>query len=80
MLNFFSLKHFKGTGEHGVGVGKKEYLPNELGEGTVELMRQMKRTIDPLNIMNPGKVIRSQSWPNPFDSCFLQLYPDIYRK
>ena len=45
-----------GTGEHGVGVGKREYMSEELGEGTVELMRMVKRTIDPLNIMNPGKV------------------------
>ncbi|KAI0818818.1 FAD-linked oxidase-like protein [Irpex lacteus] len=44
------------TGEHGVGVGKKEYLIDELGEGTVELMRNVKQAIDPLNIMNPTKV------------------------
>ncbi|TRM59932.1 FAD-linked oxidase-like protein [Schizophyllum amplum] len=44
------------TGEHGVGVGKKEYLTEELGAGTVELMRTVKRAIDPLNIMNPGKL------------------------
>jgi len=63
-----------------VGVGKKEYLVTELGEGTVELMRQIKRTVDPLNIMNPGKVNLLAILANPFDSCFLQLYPDIYRK
>ena len=45
-----------GTGEHGVGVGKKVYLPDELGEGTVELMRTIKRAVDPLNLFNPGKV------------------------
>ena len=45
-----------GTGEHGVGVGKKEYLPAELGEGTVELMRTVKKAIDPMNLFNPGKV------------------------
>lgn len=45
-----------GTGEHGVGVGKKEYLTEELGENTVELMRTVKAAIDPLGIMNPGKV------------------------
>ncbi|KAH7341828.1 FAD-linked oxidase-like protein [Rhizoctonia solani] len=44
------------TGEHGVGVGKKKYLYDELGEGTVELMKSIKMTIDPLNIMNPGKL------------------------
>jgi FAD/FMN-containing dehydrogenase len=47
-----------GTGEHGVGVGKREYLVEELGVNTVELMRTIKRAIDPLNIMNPGKVSR----------------------
>lgn len=44
------------TGEHGVGIGKREYLYEELGYGTVELMKQIKRTIDPLNLFNPGKV------------------------
>lgn len=44
------------TGEHGVGIGKREYLCEELGYGTVELMKKIKRTIDPLNLFNPGKV------------------------
>ncbi|EJD02134.1 D-lactate dehydrogenase cytochrome oxidoreductase [Fomitiporia mediterranea MF3/22] len=44
------------TGEHGVGVGKKEYLNDELGPGTVELMRRVKDAIDPNHIMNPGKL------------------------
>ncbi|KAI0085452.1 FAD-linked oxidase-like protein [Irpex rosettiformis] len=50
------------TGEHGVGVGKKEYLIDELGEGTVELMRNVKYAIDPLDIMNPTKL-----YPSPED-------------
>jgi hypothetical protein len=45
-----------GTGEHGVGIGKKEYLVEELGEGTVEFMRTIKKAVDPLGILNPGKV------------------------
>lgn len=45
-----------GTGEHGVGVGKKEYLIEELGEGTVELMKTIKNAVDPQNLLNPGKV------------------------
>ena len=45
-----------GTGEHGVGVGKKIYLNDELGESTVALLRKIKKTIDPQNILNPGKV------------------------
>jgi hypothetical protein len=45
-----------GTGEHGVGIGKKEFLVEELGPGTVGLMKTIKQAIDPLGIMNPGKV------------------------
>lgn len=45
------------TGEHGVGIGKKEYLVPELGENAVELMRTLKRALDPKNILNPGKII-----------------------
>lgn len=44
------------TGEHGVGLGKRQYLERELGKETVEMMRQIKQTIDPLNILNPGKI------------------------
>ncbi|KAI9067055.1 D-lactate dehydrogenase cytochrome oxidoreductase [Trametes sanguinea] len=44
------------TGEHGVGVGKREYLTEELGPDTVELMWTIKRAIDPHDIMNPGKL------------------------
>ncbi|KAG7447507.1 uncharacterized protein BT62DRAFT_891556 [Guyanagaster necrorhizus] len=44
------------TGEHGVGIGKKDYLIEELGEGTVELMKTIKRAIDPLGLFNPGKL------------------------
>ncbi|GAA6017707.1 hypothetical protein JCM11491_001177 [Sporobolomyces phaffii] len=48
------------TGEHGVGIGKKAYVENELGEGTVNLLRQLKATIDPQGIMNPGKLIPNE--------------------
>ncbi|KAI5116581.1 hypothetical protein M0805_009224 [Coniferiporia weirii] len=44
------------TGEHGVGLGKKQYLYEELGEGTVELMKTIKHTLDPLGLFNPGKL------------------------
>ncbi|PIL22975.1 hypothetical protein GSI_15672 [Ganoderma sinense ZZ0214-1] len=44
------------TGEHGVGMGKREYLIEELGEGTVELMKTVKKAIDPHNLFNPGKL------------------------
>ncbi|MEH6478061.1 MAG: FAD-linked oxidase C-terminal domain-containing protein [Sneathiella sp.] len=45
------------TGEHGVGLGKKKYLKNELGEGAVGVMATLKAALDPDNIMNPGKII-----------------------
>jgi D-lactate dehydrogenase (cytochrome) len=45
------------TGEHGVGTGKIAYLEAELGEA-VSVMRGIKQAIDPLGIMNPGKIIR----------------------
>ena len=45
-----------GTGEHGVGVGKRQYLEPELGKGTVDLMRTIKKALDPDDMMNPGKV------------------------
>ncbi|MEP2530134.1 FAD-linked oxidase C-terminal domain-containing protein [Shimia sp.] len=44
------------TGEHGIGQGKKAYLRRELG-GTVDVMASIKTTIDPDNIMNPGKIL-----------------------
>jgi hypothetical protein len=47
---------YLGTGEHGVGVGKKEFLVDELGDGTIRLMRTIKKAIDPYNLFNPGKV------------------------
>ncbi len=45
------------TGEHGIGDGKRQYLLQELDEPAVNLMRAIKRTIDPVQIMNPGKII-----------------------
>ena len=44
------------TGEHGVGLHKMDFLRHETGEGAVEIMRTIKRALDPHNIMNPGKI------------------------
>ena len=43
------------TGEHGVGIGKMKYMAEEHGEA-LSLMRDIKRVLDPQNIMNPGKI------------------------
>jgi D-lactate dehydrogenase (cytochrome) len=47
------------SGEHGVGIGKVPHAVEELGEDAIELMRKIKRAIDPSLIMNPGKVFSS---------------------
>ena len=45
------------TGEHGVGIGKIEYLPDEHG-AALDVMKAIKRALDPDNRMNPGKMFR----------------------
>jgi D-lactate dehydrogenase (cytochrome) len=45
------------TGEHGVGQKKMKYLEAEHGPEALDLMRTLKRAIDPDNIMNPGKIV-----------------------
>ena len=44
------------TGEHGVGLHKQGFLVEEAGENSVEVMRTLKRALDPKNILNPGKI------------------------
>ncbi|CAG1997840.1 unnamed protein product [Fusarium graminearum] len=49
------------TGEHGVGLVKRDYLEKELGKDTVDMMRSMKNAFDPMCILNCDKVIRMQA-------------------
>lgn len=44
------------TGEHGVGFGKRKFLEEEHG-AAVDIMRTIKQSLDPLNILNPGKIV-----------------------
>lgn len=58
-MNKITLDH-EGTcsGEHGVGLSKRDFLQDELGEDTIEFMRKIKISVDPLRILNPDKMIR----------------------
>lgn len=53
------VREFKGsfTGEHGVGIGRVEYMPGQVGEKLLGVMRQIKRILDPSGLLNPGKVL-----------------------
>ncbi len=44
------------TGEHGVGLHKMRFLRDEAGDGAIEMMRTLKRALDPDQILNPGKI------------------------
>lgn len=45
------------TGEHGIGIGKQVYLAAEAGEAGLDMMRAIKLALDPLNLLNPGKIL-----------------------
>ena len=49
------------TGEHGVGYGKIKYLTDQYGPGAVRMMEMVKESLDPNNILNPGKVVAYRS-------------------
>ena len=44
------------TGEHGVGLAKKPWLRQQMGDHSFEVMRQVKRALDPAGLLNPGKI------------------------
>jgi glycolate oxidase len=44
------------TGEHGIGLAKKPWLRQQLGDSSYELMKQLKQTLDPHHLLNPGKI------------------------
>ncbi len=44
------------TGEHGVGLAKKSFLPKFLGDAQMRVMRELRKSLDPNGILNPGKM------------------------
>jgi len=44
------------TGEHGVGLAKKEWLRLQMGDSSFEVMKQIKKVLDPAGLLNPGKI------------------------
>jgi glycolate dehydrogenase FAD-linked subunit len=49
------------SGEHGIGIAKKKYLVQEFGPVGVEVMRSIKAALDPLNLLNPGKIVEARA-------------------
>lgn len=45
------------TGEHGIGVAKKSFLPKFAGDAQMRVMRELRRILDPNGILNPGKML-----------------------
>jgi glycolate oxidase len=45
------------SGEHGIGIAKKKFMPMEFSESAIEIMRGIKRVFDPNNILNPGSFL-----------------------
>ncbi|KIV80028.1 hypothetical protein PV11_07562 [Exophiala sideris] len=55
------------TGEHGIGLGKKQSLIDELGLDTINVMQTLKRSLDPHWLMNPGKIFDAVNAGNTRD-------------
>ena len=53
------VPQFKGSlaGEHGVGIARSEFMAEQLGDGLLGVMREIKASFDPHNLFNPGKVV-----------------------
>jgi FAD/FMN-containing dehydrogenase len=45
------------TAEHGIGAARREFLAAQVGQGTLDVMRSIKAALDPLGILNPGRVV-----------------------
>ena len=48
------------SAEHGIGLDKRDWLPHSRSAADIDLMRSLKRTLDPNNILNPGRVLQPE--------------------
>ena len=53
------------TGEHGVGIAKKKFLPRFAGEASMHLMRALRKVLDPKTTLNPGKILEPKNGSCP---------------
>ncbi|HWS83609.1 MAG TPA: FAD-linked oxidase C-terminal domain-containing protein [Ktedonobacteraceae bacterium] len=44
------------SGEHGIGLLKREFLPHALEDNVIEMMKGIKQLFDPAGLLNPGKI------------------------
>jgi glycolate oxidase len=51
------------TGEHGIGVARRDWLVRQRGQAAVDVMRSIKRALDPRDILNPGRMLVAESRP-----------------
>ena len=56
-IRIYTVREGTCSGEHGIGMGKKNILLSQFGHDGIKAMKLVKTALDPLNIMNPGKVI-----------------------
>ena len=58
LMGMLSAGAFGGTitGEHGIGLAKKEFLPKFAGAAQMRVMRELRKALDPKGILNPGKM------------------------
>jgi glycolate oxidase len=55
------------SGEHGIGLLKKQFIELDVGSAALGLMRRIKDAVDPLGIMNPGKIFPDPGGADAFD-------------
>ena len=48
------------TGEHGIGLAKKSFLPKFAGDAQMRVMRELRRVLDPNGFLNPGKMFETE--------------------